>query len=96
MNTDYALDDDLDLKFVDGDFAIVESDPQHVEAIVLLHQGELREFPNLGFGASRFIKASEVDATRFKSELKTALKLDGYRPQTIDVSKGFGDFEIVL
>ena len=42
---DIRLDDDLDLVFKDGDFAISESSIQHQKLLILSDKGEFKESP---------------------------------------------------
>jgi len=78
-----------------GDFVINESDQQHIGDIFTLHKGELKEFPNLGFGASKYLK-SMVSKTEFKRNLKVELQKDGYNANVkINTQTGEWNVEII-
>jgi hypothetical protein len=87
MRKDILRDENGELAFANGDFAIGQSDQQHVEDILDLQPGELKEFPLAGFGAINYIKKT-ITADEFKRDLKIQLNYDGYDNATIDTSKG--------
>ena len=74
---DILLTDELDLKIENGDFAIGRADQQNVQIIFLAHPGEIKEWPMLGFGASKYLKTNVTQA-KFYRNLKMQLKYDGY------------------
>jgi len=78
-----------------GDFVINESDQQHIGDIFTLHKGELKEFPNIGFGASKYLK-SMVSKTEFKRNLKVELQKDNYNVNVkIDPELGTWNVELI-
>ncbi|EKT3957699.1 hypothetical protein NTJ28_001686 [Flavobacterium psychrophilum] len=91
MRKDILLDEDFDLIIQNGDFLIGESDQQHVNCIFLAHQGEYKEFPFIGFGASNYLKKSEATKERFEYDLTKQLKYDGYSEAEIT-----NDFENLI
>ncbi len=90
---DIALDEDGDLKIVDGDLVIEESDQQHVMDIFNSFQGEFKEFPLVGFGATKYVKgiASESE---FKRNLKVQLENDVFVNPKINLSEGYEKLKI--
>ena len=93
MSKDIALDENGDLKIVDGDFVIEESDQQHIMDIFSSFKGEFKEHPLVGFGATKYQKGVKKES-EFKRELKIQLENDGYKNPTIDLSEGFDKLNI--
>lgn len=102
MRNELLRDDNGALKFISGpqgsDFAIGQSDQQHVEDILDLQPGEIKEFPLAGFGAINYIKYinKTITADEFKRDLKVQLNYDGYDNATIDTSNGIENLSIDL
>lgn len=67
MDKDILLDDNNDIKIVNGDFDIGDSEMQEVGSILQSTQGEWKMTPTLGPNLYRFIKSksskSEIEAT---------------------------------
>ncbi|RWW91867.1 hypothetical protein [Flavobacterium cerinum] len=78
MNLDILLDDDFNPLIQNGDFVIGQSDQQHVNCIFLAHPGEYKQFPLVGFGASRYLKSTTASKEKFIRDLTIQLELDGY------------------
>ncbi|CAM2904448.1 hypothetical protein [Flavobacterium frigoris] len=95
MRQDILRDDTGGLAFADGDFATGQSDQQHVEDILDLQPGELKEFPLVGFGAINYIKRT-ITAAEFKRDLKVQLNMDGYANPIIDISNGIENLNIEI
>lgn len=93
MMKDFLLDSNNDIEVSNGDFVISDSDQQHIEAILLDHKGEYKEFPLLGFGIRNYLK-SNVSEIAFKRDLKIALEYDNYVKAKIDLSEGFENLKI--
>lgn len=93
--TDVLLDENFDLIDKGFEWDEGESDQQHVELLLLLNKGELKEFPFVGFGAEKRLK-SVADKARFVRELKLELENDGYVNATITVPDNITDFKIEL
>lgn len=96
MRKDIALDQNNDLKIVNGDFAITSSDQQHVQIITSAHQGEFKEWPLVGFGASAYLKQSTLNAVKFVRDLKVQLANDGYSNAKIHTDPTLKTLEIDL
>ena len=86
---DILLDNDNELNVVNGDFEIGDSDNQHAAIIFEAQKGEIRSSPELGFGASKYIKKSGEKVRNFMRNLKVELDKDGYNDADINV-----DFEL--
>jgi hypothetical protein len=95
MRQDILRDDSGGLAFSDGDFLVGQSDQQHVEDIIDLQPGELKEFPLAGFGAINYIKRT-ITTDEFKRDLKIQLNYDGYNNAVIDTSKGIENLRIEI
>jgi hypothetical protein len=83
-----------DVKIQDGDFAVGDSDVQHINDIITLNKGEHKQNLAIGFGMNKQLQ-SVVTAQRFKRDLKLALAQDGMDVD-IDISKGIDNLKIIL
>lgn len=90
---DIILNEDFDIKIVNGDFVVSESQQQHIEAIFLDKKGEYKEFPLIGFGAENYLK-SNVSKTEFKRDLKIQLAYDEFENAKINLEEGFKKLSI--
>lgn len=80
---DYKTSDDGDLAFYNGDLAINNnSDPQHIEDIIVEEIGERKEFPILGAGASKYLNGTDIQ--KLKKYVKLNLQADNYKVKSID------------
>lgn len=68
---------DNDLTIKNGDFAIADSDMQHIEDIVTSHPGWWKQYPSLGVGAYNYL-ASPGQAQKLAREIKLQLTADGF------------------
>jgi hypothetical protein len=74
---------------------IGNTDYQRARLITMLHKGELKEYPTLGFGIEQYNKAI-VNTQKFASELETELKADGFKNPRVTVTENLKTFEIEL
>ncbi|MBU2923061.1 hypothetical protein KO504_17055 [Winogradskyella psychrotolerans] len=74
--TDIVLDDNDDITFVNGDFAVGESLTQEVSLILRASQGEWKSDPLIGANLIQLIN-SNVDDTKLKTRVKLHLQRDG-------------------
>lgn len=95
MRDDILLDNDFDLIDNGTEWEEGESDQQHVEMLMLLNKGELKEFPFVGFGAYRRIN-SVFDKAKTVRELKIELENDGYNNATIIIGDNLEDLKIEI
>jgi len=95
MRQDILREENGNLSFANGDFATGQSDQQHVEDILDLQPGEIKEFPLAGFGAINYIKRT-ITADEFKRDLKIQLNYDSYDNATIDTSNGIENLNIEI
>lgn len=72
---DILLTDSNDIKILNGDFDIGESEMQEVGLILQSTQGEWKEFPLLGPNLFRFIKA-KTNKAEIEREVSLHLGMD--------------------
>lgn len=75
MAKDIILESDFDLKIVNGDFAIDESEMQEVALILSMSQGELKSDPLIGANLIEFIRGGK-DKVKIEKHLRSQLELD--------------------
>ena len=95
MTTDIALDDNLDLKVLDGDFVNAESDEQHIKLILLYSKGELKRNPLTGVAIRGWLNApyTQLKIQELRQKIDLQLRFDGYTSTSVTV-KSFDDFTI--
>lgn len=76
-----------DLEIALGDFVVSPSDGQHIEHILRVDRGQIRQFPLVGVGLQKEDNAS-VDRQKLKQEIKLQLRADGYTVKKITVLEG--------
>jgi len=76
-----------------GDFALVESEQDHIKDIVLDNPGEWKQWPLIGTGALNFLN-STVDLDDIKKQIQTQLESDNFKVQEISRSAS-GQFRII-
>lgn len=74
-----------DLYIVDGDFAITESDVQHVSDTIAAFPGWWKQFPPDGVGILQYINSSGQEQVIARSA-KIQLKSDGYTVSNPQIS----------
>ena len=78
VRKDFGLDENGDLLFVNGDFAIVESDQQHVADTINASPGWWKEFPLDGVSIITYAK-SAGGAQKLARKIKIELQKDKYQ-----------------
>lgn len=76
MAKDIILDTGNDLKILNGDFVIGESEMQEVSIILQMSQGELKSDPFIGANLTTKIRSVKNDA-QVKRHIEMQLELDG-------------------
>lgn len=71
-------DNDLKIDSKTGDFAIAESDIQHIEDIIVSFFGYWKEFPFVGVGIGYYLGAS-INPQELLRLIKVQLQADGYK-----------------
>jgi hypothetical protein len=77
MNQDFALQDN-DLYIVDGDFAIAESDTQHIADTINSFPGWWKEYPQDGVGVFAYLNSAGEEQA-LKRSIQIQLTSDGYK-----------------
>ncbi len=72
---DFILEN-ADLVIRDGDFVIDESDLQNIELLIRLSQGNIKQYPLLGYGEERLLNGSLDGAAR--RDIQLVLQSDNY------------------
>ena len=83
-NQDFALQGN-DLFIKDGDFAIAESDTQHIADTMNAFAGWWKEFPADGVGVFSYLGSSGQEQT-LKRAIQIELKKDGYNVSNPEVN----------
>ncbi|HMI04273.1 MAG TPA: hypothetical protein VK541_17425 [Pedobacter sp.] len=95
MRTDLLLEENFDLIDNGTEWAESASDQQHVQLLMILNKGELKEFPFVGFGAERRLLAI-FDKNRITRDIKVELENDGYSGATVDTGNRLEDLKIEI
>lgn len=86
MAIDLLLDEDGDVYFEDGDFAIGDADQSHIEHIMLSERGNWFEHPFVGVGILGQVK-SNTSRQQLKQNIRRQLVLDGFSVKEIKIYK---------
>ncbi|GIJ93373.1 hypothetical protein CAPN002_05910 [Capnocytophaga stomatis] len=82
---DILLDNNNDLKIVNGDFDIGVSDYQQQKLIVATHKGEWKEHPEVGVGITQMIADDRY--TEMLIETKKQLEYDGMQIDNVSLKE---------
>lgn len=92
---DVLLDNDFDLIEEGNEWKEGESSETDVELMLYTDQGENAEFPFMGYGIFRRLKARE-NIVKNKRELEIMMELDGFENATINMNDGLKNLKIEL
>lgn len=94
--TDILVDADGDAKIEHGDFAIGNSDPQHIQHITFSQPGDWKQFPLIGFGVMQRLNSPGdlVSSNSIKSDLTLHLTLDNYKVIKITTGQTISELKI--
>lgn len=67
-----------DYSFLNGDFSIGESDPQHIQDIIFENVGAYKQFPLVGVGIMNYLNSSGAQLL-LSREIQLQLETDGMR-----------------
>ncbi len=84
--TDVRLDEDGDVLISSGDFRVTESDPIHIEHILISNKGYWFENPLVGVGIIDEIKGS-TPKQKLKQTIRRQLVLDNYSVKNVSISE---------
>lgn len=74
---DFKSDTDGDLYIASGDFAIFESDSQHIVDLITSNKGDWKEYPLCGVGIDNYIN-SNTSQLFLTKDIKAQLTTDGF------------------
>ncbi|GAG76975.1 unnamed protein product [marine sediment metagenome] len=92
ISKDLIFDDNNDLKIVDGDFAIEQSDDQNIETIFKAEKGQFYNFLTIDYGVYRRI-FGPFRKNQERKDIREELKKDEYNTVQLDIND---DFEIFV
>ncbi len=84
MVKDIDLETDLDLKIIDGDFVISDSDQNHVINILKAYVGGYKQFPLIGVGIDYYLASAGTQQV-IKRNITVQMESDGYKVNKIEV-----------
>ena len=84
MVKDIDLETDLDLKIVNGDFAVSDSDQNHVINILKAYVGGYKQFPLVGVGIDYYLASAGTQQV-IKRNITVQMESDGYKVNKIEV-----------
>ena len=93
--TDILLDENYDIIDLGDEWAEGESDQQHVELLLLIQKGEIKEFPHMGFGMESWLK-QRYDKEAAYRELNVTLENDGYKQFEIELGESLKHLNITV
>lgn len=74
---DVLLDENKDLKFVNGDLVIGDVNQQNQELIVVSNKGDWKESPEIGVGINDYLNDENISGAI--SAIKNNLRYDGFK-----------------
>jgi hypothetical protein len=88
--------DSFDLRIKNGDFCVEESDSTHIEQLLLLNKGNLKQSPISGIGAFKYINAplTANSVENFKQKCKIQLEYDGFVAVKVDMKNDLNNIKI--
>lgn len=77
-----------DLVFEKGDFAMGNSDAQHIKDIIMAMPGDFRQWPIVGVGIANYLNSpASNNYTELRSAIRLQLLADGYIKANIQLAK---------
>ena len=76
----------FELRIVDGDFKLAESDQNHIMLLTKAYLGAFKQFPLVGVGIDYFISSSNQSQI-IKRNIAVQLESDSYNKITIDIDR---------
>lgn len=92
---DIKLNNDGDLEFVNGDFAIIKSDNQHVEDILIANVNHFKNLPTIGVNIISNLNSS-TNNQKVRRLIKLHLKSDRLQVGEIIINNDIGQKEVDL
>jgi hypothetical protein len=88
ISKDFVFDENDDLKIVNGDWAIEQSDDQNIEAIILAEKGQFYETLLLGYGIYRR-QYGPFKKNQERKDIRQELKRDNYDVVSLIIDDNF-------
>lgn len=85
---DILLDNNYDIRFLNGDLFVGESDPQHIALLTITDIGHWKENPFTGAGLLRKLGGNFTPA-EIKAACQAQYEADGYKVNNISISDDF-------
>jgi len=83
---DILLDDDFDLKIVDGDFVIDDATTQNEQLLLLLTKGELKQYPVDTVGIVTYV--DDESRSALIQEIERQFTADGMQVNKVALEAG--------
>ena len=83
---DVLLDENSDLKIVNGDLVIGVSDDQHKNLLLLCNKGDFKEHPDACVGIENYLE--DEDPAALLREIKAQYSADGMNVSSIKIMEG--------
>jgi hypothetical protein len=87
ISKDLLLDEDNNFILSNGDFAILQSDDQNIEAVLKAEKGQFYQFPLLGYGITTRIYGP-FKKNEERKAIREALKRDNYNVVQLVINDG--------
>lgn len=88
ISKDLALDTNNDLTIHDGDFAILQTDDQNIEAILRAEKGHFYQFPLLGYGITKRLY-SPFKKNKERRDIRKEMRRDNYNVVNLQIEDDF-------
>lgn len=88
ISNDLFLDDNNDLTIQNGDWAVLQSDDQNIQAILQASKGQFYEKPLLGYGITTRLN-SPVRVAVEKRDIRKEMRKDNYNVSTLIIGDDF-------
>jgi hypothetical protein len=74
-----------DLLFEDGDFAVGQSDAQHLELLLISQQGQWKQQPSTGCNLPQNINGSNINS--LERTIRIQMEADGFSIHTLNIGQ---------
>jgi hypothetical protein len=88
ISKDLFLDSNNDLTIQNGDWAILQSDDQNIQAIIQASKGQFYQYPLLGYGITARLN-SPVQKAKEKRDIRQEMNRDNYNVFTLIIENDF-------
>ena len=87
---DFQLDNNGELKIINGDFVIADATLQHQHHIIIAQKGEYKEFPEIGVGIANMIL--DENPRKILTQIRRNFEYDGMKVNSLKFTEN--SFEI--